>query len=66
MKWVMLSQIDGHSVALRVDLLTRIVESNGYTEVFVQDGAIYTVTESVEEILEFIDADDDSDPMEDF
>jgi len=66
MKWVMLSQIDGHSVALRVDLLTRIVESNGYTEVFVQDGANYTVTESVEEILEFIDADDDSDPMEDF
>ena len=66
MKWVMLSQIDGHAVALRVDLLTRIVESNGYTEVFVQDGAIYTVTESVEEILEFIDTDDDSDPMEDF
>jgi hypothetical protein len=66
MKWVMLSQIDGHAVALRVDLLTRIVESNGYTEVFVQDGAIYTVTESIEEILEFIDADDDSDPMEDF
>ncbi len=66
MNWVMLTQIDGHSVALRVDQMTRMVESSGYTEVFVQDGAIYSVTESVEEILEFIDADDDSDPMEGF
>jgi hypothetical protein len=68
MNWVLLSLIDGNSIGLRADLLTRMVGFEGYTEVFTQDGAVYSVSECVEEILEYIDAEsrEADDPLEDF